>query len=297
MEGSFSPFVIEALVLVISGGSGMNNTEPPIGIYRSASDIDGFLMSCGINPGDEGGSRLPKLRANLAKAADGENGFDSIRRCIEKVTDPRGYVGKPDKAEAVLESMNISLKGDGYEVAVINGRANLRRIGASSSVLTELSSKTTTLDFDTVSHEIDRALKGVEDDPEDSVTAACSLIEAVCRSILIESGLELPAKKDVDGLVKAVQDPLNLSPGRSNLPEEIAADVRQVLGGLTSVAKGVGALRTHAGDAHGRERGRARIDARIARLAVHSASTLALFLIETWERTQKRSLPLREEGK
>jgi hypothetical protein len=192
--------------------------------------------------------------------------------------------------------MNTSLQGDAYEVAIINGRAALRKLGSSSSVLQELSAKTVTLDFDTVSHEIDRALKGVEDDPEDSVTAACSLIEAVCRSVLIELGFDLPAKKDVDGLVRAVQEPLNLSPGRADLPEEVSTDVRQVLSGLTSVAKGVGALRTHAGDAHGRERGRARIDARIARLAVHSASTLALFLIETWERTQKRSLPMREDA-
>lgn len=43
---SFSTFTIEAFVQVISGGSGMNNPEPPIGLYRSASDIEGFLMSC-----------------------------------------------------------------------------------------------------------------------------------------------------------------------------------------------------------------------------------------------------------
>ncbi|WP_446686926.1 abortive infection family protein [Paracoccus niistensis] len=47
---------------------------------------------------------------------------------------------------------------------------------------------------------------------------------------------------------------------------------------------GVGSLRTHGGDAHGRERGYARIDARIARLSIHAASTAALFLIETWQR-------------
>ena len=47
---------------------------------------------------------------------------------------------------------------------------------------------------------------------------------------------------------------------------------------------GVGALRTHGGDAHGREKGYARVDARIARLAIHAASTAALFLIETWRR-------------
>lgn len=296
MESSLSTFVIEALVETISGGHGMDATEPPIGIYRSASAIDGFLMSCGIDPSRDAGSRLPKLRAALIAAAKEDDGFERIRRCIEKVTDPRGYTGKQDKAAAVLEAMNTSLRGDGFEVAIINGGAQLRKLGANSSVLQELSSKSLTLDFDTVSHEIDRALKGVEDDPEDSVTAACSLIEAVCRSVLIELGLPLPSKKDVDGLVKAVQEPLNLSPGRANLPEEVAGDIRQILSGLTSVAKGVGALRTHAGDAHGRERGRARIDARIARLAIHSASTLALFLIETWERTQKRSLPMREEA-
>lgn len=129
--------------------------------------------------------------------------------------------------------------------------------------------------------------------PEDAVTAACSLIESVCRSILAELELPMPAKKDIDGLIKSVQEPLGLSPARSDFPTEIEADVRQVLGGLTSVAKGIGALRTHAGDAHGRERGFRRIDARIAKLALHSASTLALFLIDTWEQKHKRVLPLR----
>jgi|SRR5271157_115982 len=46
----------------------------------------------------------------------------------------------------------------------------------------------------------------------------------------------------------------------------------------------IGALRTHGGDAHGRERGYTRIDQRIASLAIHAARTVALFLIETWQR-------------
>ncbi|MFZ2980673.1 MAG: abortive infection family protein [Sphingobium sp.] len=46
-------------------------------------------------------------------------------------------------------------------------------------------------------------------------------------------------------------------------------------------AGGIGALRTHGGDAHGREKGARRIDARIAHLALNAASSLALFLIET----------------
>jgi len=96
--------------------------------------------------------------------------------------------------------------------------------------------------------------------------------------------------------VRAVQGPLGLSPGRTDLPTEIAADVRQVLGGLTSVAKGIGALRTHGGDAHGRERGFRRIDARIAGMAINAAGSLTLFFIETWEQQQHCALPLRVEA-
>jgi hypothetical protein len=57
--------------------------------------------------------------------------------------------------------------------------------------------------------------------------------------------------------------------------------VRTILGGITTIVQGAGALRTHAGDAHGRERGHPKIDGRIARVALHTA---ALFLLETWER-------------
>jgi hypothetical protein len=167
---------------------------------------------------------------------------------------------------------------------------------ATGVIIEPFISKVATIDFDTVQMEIARALPNLKDDPEDAVTAACSLIEAVCRSILIELRLPLPAKKDIEGLLKAVQEPLGLSPGRTDLPHEIEQDVRQILGGLTSVAKGVGALRTHGGDAHGRERGFRRLDARIALLAINAASSIALFLIETWERKERRALPQHADG-
>jgi hypothetical protein len=68
--------------------------------------------------------------------------------------------------------------------------------------------------------------------------------------------------------------------------------VRAILGGLTTIVQGVAALRTHAGDAHGREPGHPKIDERIARLALHTASAAALFLLETWgRRTTGRALP------
>jgi hypothetical protein len=111
------------------------------------------------------------------------------------------------------------------------------------------------------------------------------VLESVCRSILVELGLPLPGKKDIQGLYRAVREPLGLSPEKGSHSTEVADDVLQILGGLNTAISGIGALRTHGGDAHGRERGRARsVDARIARLAIHSSGAISLFLVETWQR-------------
>lgn len=293
---TFSSFTIEALVQVISGGSGTNNPGPSIGLYRSGSEIDGFLMACGIDPARGEGSRLPALRGCLNWAARQENGCEMISRAIEKVADPRNHAHEPEKTQAVLDHLNLHLLPDGFEVALLGGKAVLRKRGSGAAVVGAITNKTATLDFGTVSRDLDRATRNAEDDPEDAVTAACATLEAVCRSILLELGLNLPAKKDISTLVRAVQEPLGLSPGRTDLPDLIAGDIRKILTGLTTTAEGIGALRTHGGDAHGRERGHRQIDPRIARLAIHGSSTLALFLIETWERKMQSSLPAAAES-
>ncbi|MDF0544865.1 abortive infection family protein [Sphingobium sp. H39-3-25] len=292
MSGKFSPFVIKALVDTITGGAG-NDNSPAIGIYRSGPKIEQFFLDCGLDMRIGASSRVPATTDFLRQTANHYDGQGDvyITRIIEKVCDPREYLTEPDKAIAVREHLNKALGADELAVVIVGGKAVLTRRQSSGTIVEPFIQKVETLDFDTVQMEIARALPNLQDDPEDAVTAACSLIEAVCRSILIELGLPLPPRKDIDGLIRAVQEPLNLSPGRTDLPAEIEGDIRQILSGLTSVAKGIGALRTHGGDAHGREKGFRRIDPRIARLAINAASSLALFLIETWERQEKRALP------
>jgi len=293
MNGRFSPFVIKALVDTITGGVGQGaDMGPPIGIYRSGPKIEQFFLDCGLDMRIGVSSRVPATTSFLRQTADHrEDGDERIKRVILKVCDPREYLPEPEKAAAVREHINRALEPDGLAVTVVGGKAHLTERHTTGTILEPFIAKVATLDFDTVQIEIARALPNLNDDPEDAVTAACSLIEAVCRSILIELQLPLPPKKDIDGLIRAVQEPLGLSPGRTDLPVDVEQDIRQILGGLTSVAKGVGALRTHAGDAHGREKGFKRIDPRIARLSLSAASTLALFLIETWERKEQRTLP------
>ena len=291
----FSPFVLRALVDVITGGSG-NDTAPPVGIYRSGPQIEQFFLDCGLDMRIGAASRVPATTDCLRRARARPDGDAAFERVILRVADPRDYLERPEKGQAVIERLNAALEADGYAVMIVGGKPQLVTRQAGGAIVAAVVEKTALLNFDTVQRDITRALNSAADDPEDAVTAACSLIESVCRSILIELKLELPPKKDIDGLVRAVQVPLGLSPSRTDIPAEIEADVRQVLGGLTSVAKGIGALRTHGGDAHGREKGFRRIDARIARMAINAAGSLALFFIETWEQQQHRALPLRAEA-
>jgi hypothetical protein len=292
---SFSPFVIKALVDTITGGSG-NDPTPPIGIYRSGPRIEQFFLDCGLDMSIGPGSRVPTTTDAIRRAARGDDADDNLTRLLLRVADPRDYLTEPEKGQAVLDHLNQVLEADGLAIAIVNGKPQLTAKQLAGVVISAFVQKVALLDFDTVQLDISRALASAKGDPEDAVTAACSLIESVCRSILIELNLPLPPKKDIEGLIRAVQEPLNLSPGRMDLPAEIENDIRQVLGGLTSVAKGIGALRTHAGDAHGREKGFRRIDTRIARFAINAASSIALFLIDTWERQQHRALPLRQEA-
>lgn len=292
MSGRFSPFVVKALTDVITGGAGQGpDVTEPIGIYRSGPKIEALFLDCGLDMRIGSSSRVPATTQFLRDLAGQWEGDDHMKRVILRVCDPREYISAPEKAVAVKQHLNAALEADGLAVTIVSGTAHLVERTGAGLIVEPFISKVTKLDFDTVQIEIARALPSLSADPEDAVTAACSLIEAVCRSILIELGLPLPPKRDIDGLLKAVQEPLGLSPGRTDLPAEIEQDVRQVLGGLTSVTKGIGALRTHGGDAHGREKGFRRMDPRIARLALNSASSIALFLIETWESKQHRHLP------
>lgn len=293
MNTVVSPLVIKALTDAVTGG-GAYDGKPPIGVYRSAGALADFFMECGVDF-EVSGSRVPAVREKLRELQAIDPSGRDIAKIIEHVSDPRQNLGEPEKGEAVVDHLNRALQADGLKVAILSGKAILRRRGAGGAVVNAFAEKSATLDFDTVSRDIERATRNADNDPEDAVTAACATLEAVCRSILAELELPVPDKKDISSLVRAVQDPLDLSPGRSDLPDEIADDIRQILGGLTTTAKGIGALRTHGGDAHGRERGRRSVDARIARLAINAASTVALFFIETWERKQKRALPNRDD--
>lgn len=155
--------------------------------------------------------------------------------------------------------------------------------GGDAPPVLDLNDKLRRGDFPALEIEFKRALSSLETDPPAAVTAACSILEALFKVILEEKGAVMPTKQTIKPLWSVVQDTLGLSP--STVVDD---DIRRILSGLTSIVDGIGALRTHAGSAHGHGSQAHKLVPNQARLTVHAAHTLCIFVIETWEIYKKK---------
>lgn len=137
-------------------------------------------------------------------------------------------------------------------------------------------------DLVAIETEFQRAVDSVESDPGTGITAACSIIESLCKVYIEDEKLEMPSKQTIKNLWKVVRQHIGLDPGKVE-----DQDIARILSGFTSVVDGIGALRTHTSSAHGRGRRIYRLEPRHARLSIHAAHTLVMFVIETWEARRK----------
>lgn len=128
-----------------------------------------------------------------------------------------------------------------------------------------------------------KALERRETDPDGAITSARSLLESVCKHVLDGTGIAYSKNgADLPELYKLVSKELNLAPNLHS--EEV---FKQILGGVTSVVHGLGAMRNRLGDAHGQGKAPVRPAPRHAQLAVNLAGSTALFIVETWEARKK----------
>ena len=279
--GFLGPKAFEAVLGIITGGQGGGKTPTPFETYRGGTELESFFRKCGVDfylKHHE--SRVPGARRALASINEDPEGFPVIKDIIETLIDE--YDDDGDSG-AMVKYLNKRLVLDGLQIVEDDDEPRLVRVGEDVELIDAVEKAVDWLNLDSVRSEIERARSHVETDPEDALTAACSTIESICKCLLDEMGMPYPAKQDISGLVKALSKYLDLSPGRANLTN----DIKQILSGLISVTSGIGALRTHGGDAHGRGRKKTPVDARIARLAIHAASTVSLFYIETWNRMKR----------
>lgn len=280
-QKKFSPQYIDALAECITGGSG-SRTAPPIGIYRKGSDIADFFQSLGydINYGDVAygfWSRVSFTKNFLTNINATKNGFRHIVRITQRCLDPRDYVNHEDKLENVFEYLNEYLKYDGFELIKRGTTYNIVKVGGVAPATELFENKAVYLSMHSVRADFARATSCIDSDPEGALTSACSTLESVAKFILDDLGQSYPKDQSIQPLVKATLKELKLAPEK-----DAVAEIKRILGGLANIPAGIGVLRTKYGDAHGRGKKSAKLLPRHARLAVNAASTVGLFLLETY---------------
>ena len=118
----------------------------------------------------------------------------------------------------------------------------------------------------------------MDSSPREAVSAASNILESICRVYIEENQLNMPNKKDLKNLFDVVRKSLNIN--REAVEDE---DLKRIISGIISVVDGIASLRTHSSSAHGAGIKQYNLRPRHARLAIHSAHTIGLFILESWK--------------
>lgn len=123
--------------------------------------------------------------------------------------------------------------------------------------------------------DFERAVGSIENDPEQAIGSASSLLESICQAIM-ERASRKPSSLNLQALMKETVNLLDLAPGSA-----LESNIGEALNALTTITQGVSRMRNKAGAAHGRGLDHEPLAPRHARLAVNAAATVGLFLLET----------------
>jgi hypothetical protein len=243
--------------------------------YYSHTRLNNLFMEHGAPGEPPPGNCIAKCVAWLKRANDDPNVnalgvLGGVLLHYMEVVDPEGWdeATKKDKDRILQTLARHGLSyADGGRVMTSGTTAATRTVN----------DRLRARDLPAVEVEFKRANDSIEADPPAAVTAACAIVEALCKVYLEEEGQPLPSKETIAPLWSAVRSHLGLDPAKIQ-----DQDLQKILSGLISMVDGVGSLRTHAGSAHGHGNKSYRILPRHARLAVNAAHTLVAFVLETW---------------
>ena len=193
-----------------------------------------------------------------------------------------------DEAEFLLEMFNANLVGDDWEIVattfiskkpVYSARRRLTDIDHSISHVKEIAKG---LNANYITQQITRMQTSINTDPELALGTAKELVETCCKTILTESGITYGKSVDLPKLMKLTLKELSLLPDNISEKTKGVDAIKRVLQSFSNVTQGLAELRSLYGTGHGKHGKSQAIEPRHAKLAVGAASTLAVFLFETY---------------
>lgn len=248
----------------------------------NSSSLIGFFNSFGLN--EEVVHMLNSKRHFAVEAWRKLGGSDQVPEAINQILSPH-YFPDTGTRRHHIQQLKRCLALDGYDITDDGLRVHItsKTASAATSVLQHLKAHGQKFNHDNVLSRIRIIEREAEASPADAIGSAKELIEAVCKDIIERCGQSFDRKASPSALVKECLKALTLAP--EDIPERSRGvdAVRATLNSLANIAHQMDELRGLYGSGHGRPSSSRGLLPRHARLAVGSAGTLCLFLIETFE--------------
>lgn len=246
------------------------------------ASLDSLFLYAGA-PGDAPEGSKPVKVQEWLRRINKDSSVDPIKilgRIIENYMEespPEGgpFDDFPPSAETEVQA-KLRKALARYDLQYVRGGCIIGSIGSPSRSLDDFIRD---LDIPALDQEFTRALSNVEINPREAVSAASNILESVCKVYIAEENLDVPLKQDLKSVWSVVRKDLGFDP---SVVED--KDLKVILTGLFAIVEGIGALRTHASSAHGAGKVSYKLEPRHARLAIHSAHTVTLFVLESWQR-------------
>ncbi|MCA9952840.1 MAG: abortive infection family protein [Anaerolineales bacterium] len=248
-------------------------------IYDTHVDLDILFLKAGA-PGEAPVGNLKRKCIEWLQRCNDDPEIDTlkvlggvIKELMDRKPDNKGYLDEEvkdnqDRIKEALDEYQLSYQGNGVIV-----------LAGSKSITKQLADLLKSGDFVSIEKEFERALENINTDPHVSITAASSIVEALCKIYIETFELAMPKKQSISPLWKTVSQHIGLE-----IDPNLVEDEKKILQGLNSIVDGIGALRTHSGSAHGRGIEQPIILESEARLAINAANTIVIFMMERWHK-------------
>lgn len=248
---------------------------------ESHATLDSLFTYAGAPGEPPPGSKPAKAQAwlRIANKDESVKPLDVLGCLIENYMEAPLDPANSWDQERIKDRERIAKVLSQCELQYVNGGKVVGALSAPSRTLEEFIRNR---DLASIDIEFHRALSNVESSPREAVSAASNILESVCKLYIAEENLEMPAKQDLRPVWAIVRKDLGFDP--STVEDQ---DLQRILTGLISITDGIGALRTHASSAHGAGKKIYKLEPRHARLSVHAAHTVALFVLESWQKKKQ----------
>lgn len=250
-----------------------------LGTYYTHAEINQICLYADAFGDEPGGNKINKTQQWLINT-NKELSYDPLKTLgkilEEHFLEPQfpnnpEYISLLDKIKSCLEEYSLTY--------IPHGKIIYNNLSQPTKNLEE---KIREIDIPSLTYEFERALENINNDLKESISAASNILETICKVYIEDEQLEKPKNLDLKSVFEIVRNDLNFKP--QNIEDQ---DLKQILSGIISVVQGIASLRTHSSSAHGQGKKTYQLEPRHARLAVHSAHTIALFILETWDKKKQ----------